>query len=83
MRDAIEWDEGDILSLIKDKIQESITLEYKKSNALEKADRRKTEVSKDVSAFANSAGGVIVYGIEEDKHYPTKPDGGFDPNDIS
>jgi hypothetical protein len=83
MRDAIEWDEADILSLIKNKVQESLTLDYKKSDALRKTDGKKAELSKDVSAFANSAGGVILYGMEEDKHYPTKADGGFDPNDIS
>ncbi len=83
MKDAIEWDEADIVSLIKNKVQESLTLDYKKSDALEKTDRKKSELSKDASAFANSAGGVILYGMEEDKHFPTKPDVGFDPDDIS
>src|SRR6266446_8886102 len=83
MKDAIDWGEADILSLIKDKVQESLTLEYKKSDALAKTEGKKTDLSKDVSAFANSAGGVILYGMEEDKHYPTKIDVGFDPNDIS
>jgi hypothetical protein len=83
MRDAIEWDEADILSLIKEKVQESLTLDHKKSDALGKADRKKNELSKDASAFANSAGGVILYGMEEDQHYPTKPDDGLDLDDIS
>jgi len=83
MKDAIEWDEADILSLIKDKVQESLTLDYKKSDALAKTEGKKTDMSKDVSAFSNSAGGVILCGMEEDKHYPTKIDVGFDPNDIS
>jgi predicted HTH transcriptional regulator len=83
MKDAIEWNEADILLLIKEKVQESLTLDYKKSDALGKADRKKIELSKDVSAFANSAGGVILYGMEEDQHYPTKPDEGLDPDDIS
>ncbi len=83
MKDAIDWDETDILSLIKDRAQESLTLDYKKSDALGKSDRKKTELSKDISALANSAGGVILYGMEEDKHYPTTPDGGLDPDDIS
>ncbi len=75
MKDAIEWDEADILSLIKDKVQESLTLDYKKSDALARTEGKKTELSKDVSAFANSTGGVILYGMEEDKHYPIKIDG--------
>jgi hypothetical protein len=83
MKDAIEWDEVDILSLIKDQVQESLTFDYKKSDALARTEGKKTELSKDVSAFANSAGGIILYGMEEDKHYPIKIDVGFDPNDIS
>jgi hypothetical protein len=83
VRDATEWDESDIGALIQNKVQESLTLDYKKSDALGKVDRKKSELSKDVSAFANSAGGVILYGMEEDKHYPTGIDEGFDPNDIS
>jgi len=83
VKDAIEWDEADILSLIKDKVQESLTLDYKKSDALARTEGKKTELSKDVSAFANSTGGVILYGMEEDKHYPIKIDGGLDPDDIS
>jgi predicted HTH transcriptional regulator len=83
MKDAIEWDEADILSLIKEQVQESLTLDYKKSDALAKTEGKKNELSKDVSAFANSAGGVILYGVEEDKHYPIQIDVGFDPNDIS
>jgi hypothetical protein len=83
MKDATEWEEADIASLIHNKVQESLTLDYKKSDALGKTDRKKSDLSKDVSAFANSAGGVILYGMEEDKHYPTKVDGGLDPHDIS
>jgi hypothetical protein len=83
VKDATEWDESDIGALVQNKVQESLRLDYKKSDALGRADWKKSELSKDVSAFANSAGGVILYGMEEDKHYPTKHDGGFDPEDIS
>ena len=58
-----EWDEDDILSMIKDEVQESINLDYKACDSLGKSDGRKREISKDVSAFANSAGGTIIYGI--------------------
>lgn len=40
-------------------------------------------MSKDVSAFANSAGGVIIYGVIEDNHLPIKIDVGYDPADIT
>jgi len=36
------------------------------------------EISKDVSAFANSDGGVIVYGIVEQEHRPQSLDTGID-----
>lgn len=77
------WDEADILSLITDGVLESINLDYKSSDALGKLDRQKSEISKDVSAFANAAGGTIVYGVSEDGRLPTEIDGGVDATDIS
>lgn len=63
----------DINRLISDKIEENRNLEYKGADAL----NDKKEIAKDVSAMANSDGGVIVYGIKEfdDKkknHLPEK-----------
>jgi hypothetical protein len=51
--------------LIADKIEESFNLEYKGADALQNTDGKKKEIAKDVSSFANSAGGVIIYGIKE------------------
>ncbi len=82
-----EWREADILRLIRDGEKESLTLEYKSCDALVKHDDKKTaEVSKDVSAFANATGGVVVYSATEDKkdkHVPLGIDAGFDPSDIT
>lgn len=78
-----DWDEADIRSLIIDGVPESISLDYKDSRALEKTDRKKADISKDVSAFANAAGGTIVYGVSEKGQRPTEIDGGVDPTDIS
>ncbi len=78
-----DWDEADIRSLISDGVPESVNLDYKESAALGKTDGRKKEISKDVSAFANAAGGTIVYGVRENGQIPTEIDGGVDVADIS
>ena len=83
MKQPWEWDEDDLQSLIDTPVQESISLDYKQCDALAKTDKKKNEVSKDVSAFANSAGGTIVYGIIEKEHLPERIDSGYDPADIS
>jgi predicted HTH transcriptional regulator len=76
MKAPSEWQEDDLQTLINSRAEESITLEFKRSDSLgipgkpELDEKSKTEISKDVSAMANSAGGVIVYGIAEDKDEP-------------
>ncbi len=83
MRDPWLWTEDDLLLLIKNAERESLTLEHKTCPSLANGDREKKEISKDVSAFANSAGGVIVYGMKENGHVPTALDAGYDPGDIT
>jgi predicted HTH transcriptional regulator len=58
---------ADLDRLIVDAVKESLTLDYKQSLALTKDDKKKEDLCKDVTAFANSAGGQLVYGMEEDK----------------
>lgn len=82
MHNSWEWTEDDVLGLIRDEVQESINLDYKASDSLDNTDRKKKEIGKDVSAFANSAGGTILYGVREDKHLPTNIDAGYDPDEI-
>jgi hypothetical protein len=65
--------------LIDDQVEESLTLDYKAAAALAREDKKKEDITKDVSAMANSAGGVIVYGIREfsskaKSHLPEKID---------
>lgn len=83
MREPKDWNEQDLQILIRDGVKEGINLDYKACDALDKSDRKKDEISKDVSAFANSAGGTIVYGIKESGNVPTEIDIGYDPNEIS
>ena len=62
-----KWKENDLLALQRQKVPERLDLEYKSAVALDNRDRNKHEISKDVSAMANSAGGVVIYGAAEDK----------------
>jgi len=78
-----EWNEEDLRSLIANRVQESIELDYKECDALGTGDGKKNEISKDVSAFANSGGGTIVYGMVEDGHVPVALDSGYNPDMIS
>lgn len=82
-KDPWDWRESDLLELVRQGVQESLELDYKRCDALQRTDAKKAELSKDISAFANSAGGVLVYGICEDGHVPTGLDVGFDPSQIS
>lgn len=71
-----DWDESNLQALIRNHTQESLHLDYKASGALRNTDINKNEISKDVSAFANSDGGKIIYGIEEQNHLPIRIDSG-------
>ena len=62
---ARNWTEVKLQNLITGEIEESLTLEYKSAEALDKSDFKKKEMTKDVSAMANAAGGILVYGISE------------------
>ena len=85
MKEPWDWQEDDIQDLIREQRPEDLSLEYKRSDALTKTDEKKSEITKDVSAMANSAGGVIIYGIDEQKlsKGPIKLDSGVDPDEIS
>lgn len=61
---------NDIEDLIANEVEENIHLDYKAAGALDKDDRKRSEITKDVSAFANSDGGIIVYGVSEEDHKP-------------
>lgn len=62
----------DIKSLITNEVEENVHLDYKAAGALAKEDKKRMEITKDVSAFANSDGGIIIYGVLEKDHRPDK-----------
>ena len=85
MKDSGEWMEDDLLLMQSAQTQESLYLEFKGSLALAKNESKKTEIAKDVSAFANSAGGDILYGVSQTDTSPAifkDIDGGLDTNVI-
>ncbi|MBK7704866.1 MAG: ATP-binding protein [Acidobacteria bacterium] len=61
----IDFTEAELNQLIIDGVEEDIHLDYKAAEALAKTDGKRNEIAKDVSAFANSDGGIIIYGISE------------------
>lgn len=63
-----EYDENDIRSLINTNAEESVYLEFKSQGSLQITDSKKAEIAKDVSSFANSDGGLLIYGINEVGH---------------
>ena len=83
MKDSWDWDEDYLLSMIQSGTQESIALDFKRSEALQNTDGKKNELSKDVSAFANSAGGTLIYGMCEDGYIAIGLDAGVDPKEIT
>lgn len=74
---ARNWTESRLQNFITSEIEESLTLEYKAAEALDRTELKKKEITKDVSAMANSAGGILIYGIAEyadaeRRHLPEK-----------
>lgn len=59
------WNQARIQQYIDDEIEEDHRLDYKAADALQKTDSKRKEITKDVSAMANSDGGLIVYGVSE------------------
>ena len=72
--------ETELTALHIEVVKESLHLEYKASDAIDKRDNRtKVEMARDVSAFANADGGQIIYGMKEKDHEPDGLDAGLDP----
>jgi predicted HTH transcriptional regulator len=76
---------ADFQKMVDAQIEETLTLDYKASPALTRDSKNVDELCKDVSAMANSAGGQLIYGIEEDKktHKPKAVDDGVTDGKIT
>lgn len=70
MKPPQEWEEQDLQEMILTEHEESLEIDFKRAEALERTEGKKAEIAKDVSAFANSAGGTILYGMEENPSPP-------------
>lgn len=69
------WNEARLQEYISNGVEESLTLDYKGPDALGK--NKADDITKAVSSFANSVGGVVIYGIcesssPEDRHLPDR-----------
>lgn len=66
--------------MIADAVEESLSLDYKRADSLNKTDdKKKAEIVRDVTAMANSSGGTLIYGIAEfseksQRHLPERLD---------
>jgi len=69
----------EVQQLITDQVQEDIHLDYKDSRALVNGNNmNNSEIAKDISAFANSDGGILIYGVQEKDHLPVRVDDGVE-----
>jgi hypothetical protein len=71
-RPVTELTFDDIQVLVDNQEPESVTLEYKRE--IDTSARGKKELAKDVSAMANSQGGLLIIGLDEQDHRPKIPD---------
>jgi len=71
--DRNEYTIKDLEDFLKLEVEENRHLDYKRGDALSFENKKINEITKDVSAFANSDGGLIIYGVNEDKstHKPS------------
>ena len=58
------WHQQRLRAYVDNFVEESLSLEYKAADALERTDRKREQITKDVSAMANSDGGIMIYGLK-------------------
>lgn len=72
---------ADVENLLANKVPEGLRLDYKR-DTVGKQDKDVVEFLKDVTSFANAAGGDIVFGVAESKGVPASIEGLPDVTDV-
>ena len=68
--------------LVKERVKEDEYIDYKSGALLKKPPKERARTVREyLSGFANSDGGVVIFGIQEEKERPTQVDG-CDPKDV-
>jgi predicted HTH transcriptional regulator len=67
-----EIEESDLQMLVDNTVREGREVEYKQVLTIQEDDQ-KQEFLNDVSSFANTTGGYLIYGIRESKEDKGKP----------
>jgi hypothetical protein len=65
----------DIDALVSGRVPEGPTIDYKESLGDLDSEKSKSEFLRDVSSFANTAGGIIYFGIKEERDDKNQPTG--------
>jgi len=75
--------EGDLAELLAGQVPEGLHLDYKR-DLYGAADADKREALKDISAFANAAGGHLIIGMDEQNGVPVNIPGiaGTNPDEV-
>src|SRR5215218_9786733 len=64
-RPLSEQEYADVDAYLQQRVGENLTLDYKRELSTS-SDRDRAELCKDVSALANSQGGMIIYCVDKD-----------------
>jgi hypothetical protein len=67
-----QWTSDDLEQFVRERAEESLVLEFKRELKLS-TNSEKKEAAKDVCALANTSGGWIIYGIDEDRAQDSAP----------
>lgn len=69
-------------ALVKERVREDEYIDYKSGALLKKPPKERARTVREyLSGFANSDGGVVIFGIQEEGERPTQVDG-CDPKDV-